>query len=505
MSYFEDYIRGLSQDTPQSPPADIFGEYIASLQAPAPSPDVPGEGGSVRPASGEAAPPPPDAPFDLAVLGGTVVLPESGAAPGSLYIRDGKIAAVSTVDTMPAKRSVRADGKLVIPGVFDPHIHLGLFNPFHEDIAGESAAAIVGGVTTAGLYVNADQAAVGAFEEIADQIHSLSHINILPHFVINRREQLPQIPQIIRRYGVRSFKVYLHGVPGLIESSSDAFIVEVMTALKQSGEPCVLCAHSETHSLVMSATERVRAAAGASGTLDDWAGTHPEMAEEEAILRMAFYAKKLRQPVYIVHISSRGGAAMLAQVKRDNPYITGETTSPYLTLNTGDAVGFGAKMEPPIRTRDHQDALWDALMSGVIDTVGTDNVPLAPGMKQRDNVWEVPSGYSVLETHLPGVLTAGVIARRLELHSVVAKLTMAPAKAFGLYPRKGTLLPGSDADIAIVDLNAAKIVDAAKLHSACGFSPYQGMPLSGWPVMTILGGEIAAADGEAAPPRGRIV
>jgi len=436
--------------------------------------------------------------FDLAILGGQLVMPEYGVIHGDIYVNDGKVAAVSTKTSLPAKQTICAEGRYVLPGIVDPHIHLGLMSPMREELEKETAAALIGGVTTTGLYVSASDARLGAFEKLADDIHSLSHININPHFIIAREDQLCELPQMIELYGIRSFKVYMHGVPGVVSSSEDSFIVRVMQALRESGKDCMLCVHCENHSLVCQATEFLKNKTGNLADITDWECSHPEMAEEEAIQRISYYAKKLRQKVYIVHVSSEGGVKMLRMMKKDNPYLFGETTSPYLSLSLENNLDYHAKMEPPIRGRRHQDALWRALSDGVIDTIGTDNVMIPDEMKyeNRSDIWKIPSGYSVLETHLPSMLSEGVLRRGIPIHQIAAKMTMEPAKIFGIYPRKGSLQPGSDADITIVNLNAFEQVRAENLHSGSGFSIFEGSHMAGWPCMTVLGGKIAVADRE---------
>ena len=434
-------------------------------------------------------------PFDTVIVGGQLVMPEYGVVRGDLYVQDGKVAAVTFAGAdLPAKQTISADGCYVLPGIIDPHVHLGIMTPMREELDTETSAALIGGITTAGMFVSSPDARIGAFEKLADDIHSFSHINIRPHFVIADEEQISQLPQIIEQYGIRSFKCYLHGVPGIIESKHDAFIVRVMQALKESGKDCVLCIHSENHSLVNQATDDLMAKTGSSATLHDWEQSHPELAEEEAIHRISFFAKKFQQKVYVVHASSQSAAEMLREVKKDNPYIIGETTSPYLTLSLDDGLDYRAKMEPPIRGRRHQEALWKALKDDVIDTIGTDNVmvPAPVKEKNKNDLWKVPSGYAVLETHLPSVLNEGVLRRGVPIQQIISKMTMNPAKAFGIYPRKGSLQPGSDADIVIVDLNSFMQVQAENLNSASGISIFEGRQIAGWPRMTILGGVVVA-------------
>ncbi len=520
---FEEYLAGMAAGGQNDD--DLFASYLRRLAPPSPAGRGPAKTGG-GPKAAEAAPPAAAAAlpqpaaalplpvqngqvYDLAIQGGKLVLPEFGLFEGELYIQNGTIACVSAAGAnLAARQCVNAGGRYVLPGILDPHIHLGLFHPLAEELTAETAAALIGGVTTAGWFVGADKAQMGAFEEVAEQVNAYSHINILPHFVINNEQQLCQIPRLIGEYGVRSFKVYMHGVPGLINSSDDAFILQVMQRLKASGEDCLLCVHSENHAIVEEATQRVMQKTGERATLADWAETHPAMAEEEAIARMAFFAQKLQQRVYIVHVSSRAGAEMLRKVKRGNPYIIGETTSPYLTTTMEDCDDFRGKMEPPLRAHADKEALWKALLDGTISTIGTDNVTVPDTLKAGDGkgMFGAMSGYAVLETHLPSLLTEGVMKRGLPLQQLVAKITMEPAKVFGLYPQKGSLMPGADADICLVDMEHWEEVNAKNLHSLSGYSIFESRKLTGFASMTIQGGHIVAADGELVDgPFGKLV
>ena len=446
-------------------------------------------------------------PYDLAVLGGSVVLPEAGILQCDIYSRNGRVVSLNQGAALPSRQIINAKDQMVLPGIIDPHVHMGIADSLANELQSETLSGLLGGVTTAGLFVGAELANVENFASLSDQVNRLSYINILPHFVVATREQIAALPQAVKALGIRSFKVYLHGVPGLIESKDDAFVVDTMNALKATGERCVLCVHTENHALVTSATERARSRFGDRATLLQWAETHPEIAEEEAVIRIAYFAQKLEQLTYIVHISTAGAVEKLREIRKTNPYILCETVSPYLMLDPERTKSFTAKMEPPIRGEPHTEALWNGLRDGIIDTIGTDNVSWNLSQKNLGKpVWEALPGYPALATHLASVLSGGFINRRFDLADLVAKMTLAPAKVFGIYPQKGTLLPGSDADMVIVDLQNMKKVDPKKLHSRAEYSIYEDQYFTGWPSVTILGGQVAAADGEVTGgPGGRLV
>jgi dihydropyrimidinase len=233
------------------------------------------------------------------------------------------------------------------------------------------------------------------------------------------------------------------------------------------------------------------------GTLADWSESHPAVAEEEAVARIALFGSHTQARVYLVHIGTALALQRLRQIRRSQPYVIVETTSTYLSIANDDPIGLLAKMVPPVRPRSDVDALWEGVRDDVIDTIGTDNVTRTLAEKQPQlGLARAGSGYPALATLVPAVLTEGVHKRGLPLEQVVDKFTRSPARIFGIYPRKGTIAPGSDADLAIVDLHAERVVDPARLYSMSDFSLFQGKALVGWPVYTIKSGVVAYEDGQ---------
>ena len=240
---------------------------------------------------------------------------------------------------------------------------------------------------------------------------------------------------------------------------------------------------------------------GNSATIEDWTDTHPSMAEEEAVVRLSYLAKESKVPVYFVHISSKAAIERLRSIKPFNKYLNVETTSPYLSLTRHSSQGNLLKMEPPFRDDEDVEALWKALEDNVIDSIGTDNVTMTKSEKKIDeDIWTTIPGYAVLQTHLPVLLNNGINEKGLRIEQLISKMTKKPAEIFGIYPQKGTILPGSDADIVIVDLNLSKKVKANELNSRSDFSIYEDINLKGWPVMTIKSGKVVAEEGKLIEP-----
>lgn len=436
---------------------------------------------------------------DISVIGGKIVLPDHGILESDLHIKDGKILCIGKLN-VNAKRTVNAQGKYVIPGIIDPHVHLGLFGDLKQELATETKSAVIGGVTSLGCYFGGQEPYINKFSEINNAVEQNSYADIIPHLVIGNKTQREQIYDYVHKLGVSSFKIYLNGIPGMISDVDDGFILDVMDEIKKSGKKCLICAHAENRDIIKRSYNKVKEELGDEAKIYDWTRTHPEIAEEEAVIRLSYLAEKCEVDVYFVHISSQEAIQRLERIKRKNPYVYVETTSPYLSI-ARDMHNFDLdrnllKMEPPFRDSEDVEELWRTVKNGTVDCIGTDNVTQTLSEKNsNDTLWNAMSGYPALGTHLPVLLHEGVAVRGMSLEKLVLALTKRPAEVFGVYPRKGTLLPGSDADIVLLDMNMEKQVHASDLMSRSDFSIYEGRTLKGWPVMTIKAGQIVAENG----------
>ncbi len=237
------------------------------------------------------------------------------------------------------------------------------------------------------------------------------------------------------------------------------------------------------------------AASKPEGNLCDWAEAGPSCAEEDAVVRACRMSAAAEQPLYLVHLSSELGVKA-AKANRP-PTVYCETTSPYLSLSKNDESGLLAKMLPPIKDESDREALWSAVKDGTINSIGTDNVSLTREVKGADKgMLAAMPGYPVLGTHLPVLLHEGVNKRGVALEKIVELTSKNPAEIFGVYPKKGTIAVGSDADLVVIDLEREDTVSAEKIYSFADFSLYEGRALKGWPVMTIKGGQVAVDDGK---------
>lgn len=436
--------------------------------------------------------------FDLGIKNGQIVIPGNAIFRGDVCIKGSKIAGIASNIAEKAEKVIDAEGKYILPGIIDPHIHLGLFAPMEEDFISETRSALIGGVTTAGLFIGGEGSHNQRLKEICEGVNNYSHIDIWPHLVINYPEQLAELDEYIGN-GIRSFKMYMCGIPGMIPDADDGFIYQMLKKLQNTKKGIPLCIHAENSALVAEATEEMSKKGLENGTLADWAKTHPNFAEAEAVRRALYLNKNTGVPLYFVHISTKESIEVIQEEKlkpnKNRFYV--ETTPFYLGCNNTDPAGLLAKMIPPLREQESVDALWEGIQKGLVDTIGTDNTSQNLEVKNLDGgMWGAMPGYPAMATSLPVILNEGVNKGRISIEKVSMLMSRKPAEIFGLYPQKGSLLPGSDADIAIIDLDREKKVHHRDLKSAADFSVFEGRVLKGWPIMTIKNGRVVMQDGE---------
>lgn len=425
----------------------------------------------------------------LLLKGGHCVIPHQGLLPLDVKIRGWTIDSIGENLSDPQAQIVDVRGRIVMPGVIDPHVHLGLFTDFDTELVTETRSALLNGVTTLGLYLGGQESYLGKLDDIIAKIQKKSFCDIFLHLVILNRKQLEEVPVYCSRYGITSFKTYLCGIPGLIPEVEDDFLLDLMEKVSSLGPGATLNIHAENYRIVQRATERLKKAKPFCESLTDWEGSHPAIAEAEAIQRAAFLSRETGARIYVVHVSSKEGIQAARDLKPKNKNLFFETTSPYLTLDLEQGLDLLYKMVPPIRSKKDQKALWEGLADDTLDTIGSDHTPMSSAQKKTSvNLWDVPPGYPAVGTHLPSLLDRAA-GNGLPLTKLVEKMSASPAKIFGLYPGKGTLLPGSDADLVIVDPNLRKEATPLTAASRSDYCLHQGKILKGWPVAVIKSGQ----------------
>jgi dihydropyrimidinase len=442
--------------------------------------------------------------LDLIVRDGTLVIPGVGQLKADVGIAGGKIAVMGGDLTQPAAEVYKATGRIVLPGIFDPHIHIGNEQSFESEAETETRAAILGGVTTVGIFLRSlEDSYFQHLPAFCQAMNERSYVDSVFHPQIFTEQQIEEIPGYAEQFGIRSFKFYMSGIPGIVKSVSDDVLLHGFRIVASLGPDAVACVHCETGALIDRARNELKTRKP-EGTLVDWEGAHPAVAEALAIQTALYLARIAGAHLYVVHLSSRQGLDIVRIARRAGMRFTVETTTPYLGINSSDPNGFLAKMVPPVRTPEHQAALWDGLLDGSINTVGTDNTSRALATKKPEaGLHGSRPGLPALGTHLPALLHYGRV-RGVPLEILIERATRSPARVYGIYPRKGTIAVGSDADLVVVDLEQERVVRAPDLQGMSDFSPFEGKRLRGWPVATIKDGKIVARDGKIiARPSGR--
>lgn len=448
--------------------------------------------------------------FDVAVTGGLLVDPDWGTLAGSLGIKDGRIAAVlAPGERLSADEEIDATGLVVMPGVIDPHTHLGYAQSFEADLETETRSAALGGVTTVmsfyRQYKGAEPAPYDELPELIASVDEKSTVDVALHFGMLAESQVRQIPKYADA-GVRSHKFYMAyrgadgATVGMVNECDDGLLLEGLRLLGESGG--VACVHAENTDIVNRTMRQVRES-GATG-LRAWSDARPAFAEAENIQRVAFFAERVDATVYLVHIGSSESLEAAKRVRGTGGKVWVETCPHYLTHTYDSEVGSLAKINPPVRTAEDVEAMWRGLIDGDVDTVGTDHCAVPLERKQGD-IWSAAAGFPGMATTLPVLLSEGHHRRGMSLQRIAQVLSGNAASIFGM-PAKGNLRVGADADLVLCDLDAERVVDHETLGGSSAYSILDGRTLRGWPVRTLLRGRTVAVDGEVVgEPGGRFL
>lgn len=451
--------------------------------------------------------------FDLLVRNGRVVDPLAGVRAATIGVRAGRIAALLAPDiAAEGREEIDAAGRPVFPGAIEPHTHLGYTRPFADDVRTETASAAVGGITTVMTfhrhYRSAQPRPYDDFPELVETVERQAHVDVAFHFGILTESQLRELDRYVA-WGVSSFKFYMayRGADGrnvgMVNECDDGLMLEGFRALAQHPQ-AVACVHCENTEVIGRYVQRVRASGRAD--LAAWNAARPAFAEAENVRRAAYLAEQAGCTLYYVHIGARESLQEALACRARYPKLVVETCAHYLTHTEDSPVGPLGKVNPPLRAAADVDAMWRGLAAGTIDTVGTDHCATTLADKQGD-IWKAMPGFPGMATSLPVLLSEGVGKRGLSLPDVARLSSYSVARAFNLYPRKGRIEVGADADLVVVDLDRERVVRAADLASASDFSLYDGWTLRGWPVATVVRGRVVAGDGAVigAPGWGRFV
>lgn len=423
---------------------------------------------------------------DLVIHNGTVVSMDATVA-ASVAVKNGVIVAVGAPAAMPpARETLDATSLHLLPGAIDVHVHLrDPGYPHKEDFGSGTAAAAFGGVTTVFDMPNtiptvADVETLAAKHAIAA---SKAYVDFGLYAVLGE-DTIERVGDLVAG-GVIGFKLYMGNTFGRIPTPSTGAMLEAFEVVAPTGKRISL--HAETNSIMERRESRLRAA-GFCDPLDHLR-SRPAVAAVEAVSRAAILAEWTGARIHIVHVSSAAELRPLAEAKSRGVDITAETCPQYLFLSTEDyaRVGGVIRVNPPVREAANHEPLWHALTSGVIDMISTDHAPHSVEEKTRRDIWTVDCGFPGVETQMPLMLSE-IDAGRAEIQDYVRWSSYNPARKWGLYPRKGSLAPGADADIAIVDLASRWTIDSDATQSRAKISPWQGRAVTGRVIHTLVRG-----------------
>jgi dihydropyrimidinase len=451
---------------------------------------------------------------DILIKNGNVIIPFNGIVKTNILIENGKVKALrKTIGNVSTDRVINAENKYILPGIIDPHVHYGVYTPIDNAAITESTSAVTGGVTTIMRMIRLG----GSYRRIMNHLNVSKDTHITDYAVhasILYPSQLKDM-SFLKSIGINSFKIYMNLGSDLKKILADSdpgnnslkeievdMTDRLLTEIIKNGSALnsIILVHAEDH---VECSRNIKEMRKMNEHVDSdllklWSSLRPESAEISSIKKIVNVALNYEPNLYFVHIGSSEALYEIYRNKKlyKNLKIWIETCPHYLTHST-DYDNIKGKVVPPLRSKGNLVKLWDAIKSGIIDTIGTDHVANDLERKKANgNFWNAPSGFSGLATMLPVMLSEGVNKKRVDLIRISEICSANASRIFGLFPRKGTIMEGSDADLTIVDLEKEQTVSPDILNSHSDYTIYDGWKLRGWPVMTIVRGKTVMEDGK---------
>lgn len=449
--------------------------------------------------------------FDLIFKNGDVVTPGGVLRGVAVAVNGEKIVAIGRPqDLGSAKREIDLDGKVLFPGMFDPHCHLGsgderTYEYMAESFAKDTRDFLIGGVTSMATTT------VLTRESLPDNIqktkkagqHSWTDYRVTS--VVLTEEHVEQIPAAIHA-GVRSFKFYCgycldqaekmgmnrDGVP------PDMFY-RACEQVAKTDKRALLMVHAEEPHVRRMLSQRMKAEGRED--LIAWAEHSPQWSEAVQVALYGEIANELKVPLYVVHISRGPTVDMIEYLRSRGHKILGETLTCFLTTTAHErhdcGCGLKAKIQPPIRFAEDQDRLWRAMAEGSVTAIGTDTIPYTSKYKGKQPFWDARPGLNIqtIDT-LPLLLTEGYHKGKVDLVTLAKALSENPASYFGAGDRKGKIAIGYDADFTVIDLEKTAKLGLARMRGRSDYSIWEGKETKGMPVMTVLRGQVVSEAGE---------
>jgi len=428
---------------------------------------------------------------DCEIVNATIVTPQ-GRFRGTIAVDDGRIAGLLAEPSGNAARTIEAEGLFALPGMVDQHVHfMDPGDTTREDFIHGSSAAAVGGVTTVIEHTHSNP--VLTPDDFREKVAHLGERSVIDYGLMAHvfPETIEYVP-VLWEDGVAMFKAFTcttHGVPGLLPDD----LLRLFRSLSDIGARGLV--HCEDEFITEDNEERLRAALREDyGIIPEWRSTEAELV---AVNTVALLARLTRANITVAHASQPGVVDLVRRERELNAPLSMESCLQYFYLDSDDVREHGPtrKFTPPARDAPAGELMWERLARGEIDVISTDHAPSTLDQKFGSDIWDCPFGLPGVETTLTMLLNA-VNENRITLERLVDVYSVTPARLLGLYPRKGAIRVGSDADVVLVDVDEEHTLRNEEIISKAGWTPFDGRRVKGRPVLTMLRGEVVAKDGK---------
>lgn len=459
---------------------------------------------------------------EMLIKNGVVVFEEE-VKNADILVKDEKIVAIYEPGYAPIDIDtvIDAEGLVVMPGAIDPHQHLGLYNSFEESYEVDTAREAIGGLTS---IVEYHRGKGDYFETVRNEIEigeKYSYVDFGISLGLCAKKHMDELEDYVSKLGITSFKFFFdkqdiaHTFYNITKEEAltldKADLYYIIKKLAEIDPKLLLCIHCEDPDMFRAFLKERQELYPDSISMVDWDAARPDFAESNCVASSMLINAEIKGNIYIVHTSAKKSVDVYSALSEniDCGEVTMETCPQYLLLDKESSID--AKVNPALRSKKDNEALWEGIRKGIIKTIGTDNVPVTKAQKYTKNgelcktLWDTWVGFSTPGIAMPVMISEGYLKRNIPLTTIAKVLSTNTAKVFNL-PCKGAIKVGYDADFAIIDMNWERTI-TKELFGCSDFSIYEGMTFKGWPRYTIGRGEIIQKDGEivAKPGRGKYI
>jgi len=420
--------------------------------------------------------------YKILIKNGTIVDSKT-QIKRDVLISNGKIKKVEKNINSQADRIIDASQKFIIPGVIDPQVHFREPGLTHkEDIKSGARSAVCGGITTFFEMPNTNPATTNS--KLLEEKFKIAEKSSVANFSFFLGATPNNIDEIKNLKGNCGVKIFMGSSTGDLLVDRDSDIEKIFKYCNK-----IIAIHSEDEQVLNETAKTIK-----NPNFSDHPNMRPVKAAVTSTNKAINFALKYKKRLHILHLSTSEEVKIIRKIKNTG-LVTSETTPQHLLLNAPDIyddIGSYAQMNPPIREKHHQEELWKGLFDGTINCIATDHAPHT--IQEKNKPYGIaPSGMPGVETSLPLMLNQ-VNKGKITLQDIIKWMCENPAKIYQI-KNKGFIKEGFDADIALVDLNKIKIIRAKNMQSKCGWSPFEGLEVKGWPIMTIVNGNIVYENG----------